>query len=303
MSGRLMSLTRLARPHFLLAGLGLYGLGVAYAVARGAPFEPSPVILGCLVVLFAQASLSYSNDYFDSEADRFTEPGLFSGGSGVLVKHPELRPLAIRIAASLTAASLTLGIVTWVTYRYPVEILALLAAGNLLAWFYAAPPLRLAYHGLGELATAFTAGVLLPGMGIFVARGSFLSGDLVWMLPLVAYGFCFILSVEIPDGEADLRAGKRTLVVRAGRGLAFVAIAACSVAATAWFLLLPRAFSPLDSRVLAAASLIPLAAAAFAALRKPEARAPATRLANYIVVAVAAFFALVDAYLVALAAG
>jgi len=303
MFGRLMSLARLARPHFLLAGLGLYGLGAAYAVARGAPFEPAPVILGCVVVMLAQASLSYSNDYFDSEADRFTEPGLFSGGSGVLVKHPELRPLAIRIAGLLTAASLVLGIVTWVTYRYPVEILALLAAGNLLAWFYAAPPLRLAYRGLGELATAVTAGVLLPGMGVLVARHSFLPGDLVWIPPLLAYGFCFILAVEIPDVEADRLATKQTLPARAGRGPGFLAIAACSLVATVWFLLLPGAFSPLDSRVLMVASLIPLAAAAFAALRKPEARAPATRLANYIVVAVAAFFALVDAYLVALAAG
>src|SRR3989304_926445 len=98
MSGRLMSLARLARPHFLLAGLGLYGLGAAYAVARGAPFELAPVILGYLVVLFAQASLSYSNDYFDAEADQFTVPGLFNGGSGVLVRHPELRRGGLRVA-------------------------------------------------------------------------------------------------------------------------------------------------------------------------------------------------------------
>lgn len=301
MSGRLILLARLARPHFLLAGLGLYGLGAAYAVARGAPFEPTPVILGLLVVLCAQASLSYSNDYFDSEADRFTEPGLFSGGSGVLVRHPELRPQAIRIAASLTAASLVLGIVTWVTYRYSAAILALLAAGNLLAWFYAAPPLRLAYRGLGELATAFTAGVLLPAMGVLVVRGSLLPGDLIWVPPLLAYGLCFILAVEIPDVEADRRATKRTLPARAGRGPAFLAIAACALIATAWFSWQPRAFAPLDSRVLGGASLIPLAAAALAALRRPEARGPATRLANYIVVAVAVFFTLVDAYLVSLA--
>jgi 1,4-dihydroxy-2-naphthoate octaprenyltransferase len=302
MSGRLILLARLARPHFLLAGLGLYGLGAAYAVARGAPFEPTPVILGCLAVLFAQASLSYSNDYFDAEADRFTEPGLFSGGSGVLVKHPELRALAIRIAASLTAASLVLGIVTWVAYRYPAGILALLVAGNLLAWFYAAPPLRLAYRGLGELATAFTAGVLLPEMGVLVARRSLLPSDLIWLPPLLAYGFCFILSVEIPDIEADRRAKKRTLPARVGRGPAFVAIAACSLVATTWFVSQPRAFSPLDARVLGAASLIPLAAATFAALRRPEAGGPATQLANSIVVAVAAFFTLTDAYLVILAA-
>lgn len=301
MSGRLLLLTRLARPHFLIAGLGLYGLGAAYAVARGAPFEPTPVILGCLVVLLAQASLSYSNDYFDAEADRFTEPGLFSGGSGVLVRHPELRPVAIRIAASLTAGSLLLGIATWVAYRLPPEVLVFLVLGNLLAWFYAAPPVRLAYRGLGELGAAFTAGVLLPGMGALVARRSLLPDDLIWVPPLLAYGLCFILAVEIPDFEADRMAGKWTLVARAGRGPGFVAIAACSLIATAWFLTLPGAFSPLDSRVLVGASLIPLAAAGFAARRRPEARGPAIRMANLIVVAVAAFFTLVDTCLISLA--
>jgi len=302
MSRRLILLARLARPHFLLAGVGLYGLGAGYAVARGAPFEPTPVILGFLVVLCAQASLSYSNDYFDAEADRFTEPGLFSGGSGVLVRHPELRPTAIRIAASLTAASLVLGIVTWVTYRYSAAILALLAAGNLLAWFYAAPPLRLAYRGLGELATAFTAGVLLPAMGVLVTRQSLLSSDLIWVPPLLAYGFCFILAVEIPDVEADRRASKRTLVARAGRGPAFLVIAGYCLAATAWFFSLPQAFSPVDSRILGGVSLLPLAASAVGALRRPEPRGPATRLANSIIFALAVFFALTDAYLVILAA-
>jgi 1,4-dihydroxy-2-naphthoate octaprenyltransferase len=132
-------------------------------------------------------------------------------------------------------------------------------------------------------------------MGALVARRTLLSSDLIWAPPLLAYGLCFILAVEIPDVEADRHASKRTLPARAGRGPGFLAIAACSFVATVWFLMMPQAFSPFDSRILAVASLIPLAAAGFAALHRPEARGPATRLANYIVVAVAAFFTLVDA--------
>jgi 1,4-dihydroxy-2-naphthoate octaprenyltransferase len=37
--------------------------------------------------------------------------------------------------------------------------------GNLVGWFYSAPPLRLAYRGLGEFSTAATVGFLVPAMG------------------------------------------------------------------------------------------------------------------------------------------
>jgi 1,4-dihydroxy-2-naphthoate octaprenyltransferase len=86
-----------------------------------------------MIVLLAQASLSFSNDYFDAEADRFTVPGVFSGGSGVLVRHPELKPMALRIAVTLSVGSILVGIVTWITYRYPLELLAFVALGNVLA--------------------------------------------------------------------------------------------------------------------------------------------------------------------------
>ena len=58
-------------------------------------------ILGYMIVFIAQLSVSFSNDYFDIEADRFTKKTLFSGGSKVLVEHPELRRFSKWLAISL----------------------------------------------------------------------------------------------------------------------------------------------------------------------------------------------------------
>ena len=90
-------LLRVGRPQFLISGLALFVFGALLAVLLGAPFFLSRLILGYLVILPAQLSVHYSNDYFDVAVDRLGGATPFSGGSGVLLEHPELRkPVIVR---------------------------------------------------------------------------------------------------------------------------------------------------------------------------------------------------------------
>jgi 1,4-dihydroxy-2-naphthoate octaprenyltransferase len=134
----------LARPTFLMAGLALFVFGALWAVLLGSPFSLPRMLLGYLILLPAHLSVSYSNDYFDVEVDKFGIPTLFSGGSGILVKYPELRRPAKWIAVGLIVCSLVLGIVFLVIHSYSIWFLGYVLAGNLLGWFYAAPPQRFA---------------------------------------------------------------------------------------------------------------------------------------------------------------
>lgn len=297
-------LIRLARLHFLLAGLALFTLGASWAVLWGAPFSPLRLLLGYLVFFPAHLSISYSNDYFDVAADRHGAPGLFSGGSGILVNHPELRRPAKWIALALIGCSLAMGILFAIIYSAPPWFLGYVVAGNLLGWFYSAPPLRLAYRGLGELATTLGAGLLTPGMGHLVARGYL---DRQWWLlalPLPLYGLAFILSVEIPDAEADLLGGKRTAVVRWGRRVAFTTIGVSYFLATCYFFGLAWLRSrtdPLNWHVPGLLSLLPLGAGIVGACIRPTRRQPATRMANTILIVLMLFVVLMDVYLIGLA--
>ena len=103
-------LLRVGRPQFLISGLALFVFGTLLAVRLGAPFFLSRLILGYLVILPAQLSVHYSNDYFDV-VDRLGGATPFSGGSGVLLEHPELRKPVIWIAAALMGCSLGMGLV------------------------------------------------------------------------------------------------------------------------------------------------------------------------------------------------
>lgn len=300
----MVRLLRLARPHFLLAGLALFTLGASWAILLGTPFSPLRLLLGYLVFFPAHLSVSYSNDYFDVAADRHGTPGLFSGGSGILVNHPELRRPAKWIALMLMGCSLTMGVLFALIYSAPLWFLGYVLVGNLLGWFYSAPPLQFAYRGLGELATTIGAGLLVPGMGYLVTRGHLDRGWWLLALPLPLYGLAFILSVEIPDEEADRLSGKRTAIVRRGRRFGFTAIGVLYALATVYFFglawLCPQV-APLNWGVPGLLSLLPLGAGIVGAWIRPTRQQPATRMANTLLIALMLFVVLMDVYLIGLA--
>lgn len=251
---------RLGRFPFLLSGFIPFTAAALLAFLLGARFTPAQFLVGYAAMAAAHLSVHYSNDYFDADADRFVETTPISGGSGVLAANPGLRPAALSAAVALMAVSVLIGYLFVTVYDYPVVFLAFGVAGNLLGWFYTAPPLALAYRNLGEVTNMITFGLLMPGAGYFVAAGTLDLAFFAFALPLSLYGLVFITSVEIPDMEGDIAGGKRTLVVRKGRVYGFAVIALAAVSATAALVVfaLTGFFAPVDFRPVALFSLVPL---------------------------------------------
>ena len=82
MIGRLWVWVRLSRPHFLLGGFLMFGLGASTT----RPVDGTDYLTGQLMVTMAQLTAHYANEYADVDADRSVEHRTaFSGGSGVLV--------------------------------------------------------------------------------------------------------------------------------------------------------------------------------------------------------------------------
>jgi 1,4-dihydroxy-2-naphthoate octaprenyltransferase len=300
----MIKLLRVARPQFLIAGLALFVFGASWAVLLGASFSLSRALLGYLVLLPAHLSVSYSNDYFDVDVDKYDKPTFFSGGSGVLVAHPGLRKPAQWTAIALILCSLALGIVYQIVYSFQIWFSCFVVLGNLLGWFYSAPPIRLAYRGLGELSMIFSIGLLIPGLGYLVTSGQMNQDGLLFIAPLMLYGLAFILTVEIPDMEADRLGNKRTWVARKGRGFGFTVIGVSFLLATLFFICFPWFTSriyPLDFRFLGILSLMPLGAGCMGILKRPIEKRSATWVVNGIMITFAAFCILADGYMVYLA--
>ncbi len=227
---KIKPILKLSRAHFLIPGALLYAMGTIVAQLRGATCQLDRLILGYVIFFFAHLSVSFSNDYHDRNSDQIALRTLFSGGSGILLEHKDLEKAALFIAQALLFLSAVAALAFTIAYGYSASFLIFALAGGLLGWFYSAPPLRLSYRGLGEAATALAAGFIMPGMGYFVAFGQLDAWFGLFSVPLIFYGLYFILTVEIPDYEADKAARKMNLVTRIG-----VKRASCVTLAAALF--------------------------------------------------------------------
>lgn len=296
----LLRMVKLGRFHFLLGGFLLFTLGVLLALFSGATFSLEPVLLGLIIVLFSQASVSYGNDFFDLHVDRFNQPRLFSGGSGVLTENPELIPLAKWFALILMGLSVSLAGVFAVIFSFSWLFVVYVIVANLLGWFYSAPPLRLAYRGWGEITAALILGILTPGLGYLVLAGKFDAYFLFFAFPLFLYVFAFLLNVEIPDVEGDLQGGKKTLVVRKGQGFSFklsvfaIGLAIIYLAGSA---MLDFPLKGIKAWIIVVLSLIPLISGVLSILKGSNRQGLASRLAMINLMALISFLLLVDVYL------
>lgn len=191
-------------------------MGYLLALNGGADFGLEKFVFGYSILGSAQLSVSFSNDYFDRQADVESIKTAFSGGSKILVEHPELEQPALKIAVFLLGFSIVGSAVFTVVFHFPFWFFIFGLCGGLIGWFYTAPPLKFAYRGLGETVTMLVIGFFIPGMGYFVASGSLDFLFYVFVFPLVCYGLFFILTVELPDVECDTIAQKRNIPVKWG---------------------------------------------------------------------------------------
>jgi 1,4-dihydroxy-2-naphthoate octaprenyltransferase len=157
--------------------------------------------------------------------------------------------------------------------------------------------LAFSYRGLGEVATVAGVGFMMPATGYLVMAGGLDPVLLLFCIPLLPLGYFFILTVELPDLEADRAGGKITAVVRVGRGAALRSIAAAGLVSTTLFLLLGFFWhGPAVTllKVLAAASAIPLGAGIWARRAGARDRHEAEARTRILIASLVLFFLLAD---------
>lgn len=230
----LLAFIRLGRPHFLIGGFLMYGLGVAAAGST----TLGTYLLGQTMVTAAQVTAHFVNEFGDVDADRLVENRTwFSGGSGVL-SEGSLQP---RVALTAAWVSSVLAIVVATTVIPVSPAAAMLGFAALgVSWAYSIPPVRLLARGWGELATTAVVVVAVPLIGLFVASGTLGADFLAVLLVLFPVHLAMMLVFEVPDIDSDRRAGKRVLAVRFGQDTTLVLIELLYLLAIAAALLGPK---------------------------------------------------------------
>jgi 1,4-dihydroxy-2-naphthoate polyprenyltransferase len=291
----LKELIYLGRFHFVFGGLLLYTLGYLLAVSSGISLSMDRFLWGYVILFFAHLSVSYSNDFFDAKGDRISKPTLFSGGSGILVKHPDLSGTARKIALSLIALSFLAAAGFVYYYQFSPLLLLYVLIGNFCGWYYSALPMRFSHKLYGNMIFALTVCILVPGFGNYIASGTITSDMWIFAIPLLFYGYAFTIGVQIPDIEVDRINKKKNYASTFGEKASYWTIAALCMLATVVIYAIPHIFpSNLDYGTILLCSFVPLAASLFGLAVKSQ---NTEKKIMAIVSSIFLFTALCDAYL------
>ncbi len=260
---------RLADPKISLASAASMLLGASAAAAAG-PLDVGWLVVTVIGSFAVEVAKNASGEVFDWDSGtdlrvRAEDRSPFSGGKRVLVDGLLTRGETWGIAAGgyLVAMLAGLAVVRW----RAGGVLWIGAVGMALAYFYHAPPLRLSYRGLGELAVAVAYGPLLCAGTYLVQRGSIPITIVLISLPLGLLIAAFLWINEFPDFAADAMSGKRTLVVRLGRPAAAWGFVALGASAGLLLAVLPLRGLPWEAWLggIAAVRFIPAARLLFSA--------------------------------------
>lgn len=240
-------LWRLSDPKISLASFAGMFLGACVA-ARDGGLSWGWLALTVLGIFFIEVAKNASGEIvdFDSGTDRLVAPedrSPFSGGKRVLIDKLLTRRQTILISALSYLLGIAMGMFI-AAYREP-QILWLGVAGVGFAFFYHAPPLKLSYRGLGEIAVALSYGPLITAGTYLVQRGE-VTLEVILLSTLLGLLIAAFLWVnEFPDYQADKASGRRNLVVMLGRRKAAQAFVAIIAMAALGLFLLPLLGLPL----------------------------------------------------------
>jgi 1,4-dihydroxy-2-naphthoate octaprenyltransferase len=218
-------------------------IGFVLAWQQGTPFKWGLFALALLGSMAAHLGANVVNDVFDfAEGTDQAAQLLASEGTTLATGSQALMSGKLSLGASrglalgLFAFALLCGLVLTI-FRPWAIVLGL--AGFLLAFFYVAPPLRLAYvgRGLGELDILISFGVLPLVGSYYIQTGYVTLSALLASLPIGLYTMAVLYFHHFLHWRADAEVGKLTPVVALGERRARIvgAVLLSLIAATILF--------------------------------------------------------------------
>jgi len=214
------------RPKTLGASFCPVAMGGALAWHDGV-FAWLPVAAALAGACLLQVASNFANDLFDGL--RGTDSGERLGpqravASGLVAP----RAMGAALAIALLAAAVPAAYLAW--HAGPA-FAAIGVVGAVCAVGYTAPPMSLAYRGLGDIFVFAFFGPLAVAGTRAACDGAWTEEALLLGLGPGAIAVCLLATNNLRDRAGDEASGKRTLAVRCGARFARTQIAACHAVA------------------------------------------------------------------------
>jgi 1,4-dihydroxy-2-naphthoate octaprenyltransferase len=232
---------RATRPFSFTASIIPILVGGACALLVGG-FSPVAFLLCLAGGIALQAGTNLTNDYYDYRLGADHSGSL---GPSRVIQEGWLSPRTVLLGGigcfvvGGAAGFLLVSMAGW-----PILLLGLI--GVPLAYGYTAPPLKLAYRGLGELNVFVLMGPLMVAGGFLVHRAAGLGVALTASLPVGCLVAAILHANNVRDLDDDRALGKKTLATIVGPRLAKLELAAliggayAALAAAVYWRILPK---------------------------------------------------------------
>jgi len=212
----------ITRAPFLTAVIMPILIGTAWVAYQNVvtPFPGLKFWLALLAGICLHISANVFNDYFDwrSGTDQINNDYFlpYSGGSRSIELGLADEITLFRVAFGALIVSSLIGI--FLTFTSGIGMIAFGLAGAFLAYFYTAPPLRLAArNGLGELSVGLAFGPLATAGTVYALSGQAPLSSFWIGIPIGLLTILILWINQFPDEESDRSAGKHNLVVVLGK--------------------------------------------------------------------------------------
>ncbi|QYK50142.1 MAG: UbiA family prenyltransferase [Anaerolineales bacterium] len=212
----------ITRAPFLTAVIVPILIGGAWVAANNivSPFPTGKFLLALFAGILLHVSANTFNDYFDWTSG--TDPANndyflpYSGGSRSIELGLVNEKTLLAVASIALLLSGGMGLVLALQSGWGLLAFGLL--GAFFAYFYTAPPLRLAARkGLGELAVGLSFGPLAVAGTVYALTGRATLADFLAGVPIGLLTIAILWINQFPDEEADKATGKENLVVVLGK--------------------------------------------------------------------------------------
>lgn len=214
-------LAKMVRAHFLTSIIAPIILGTLLAVHLNGRLELLNFILVLIIGIGLHVATNVYNDIYDTiqGTDKVNvHRNESSGGSGVLLDHPELMGKMYLLARSalIIAFAGTIILTTRIEMRLWPYLWGLYLLSAFFSKYYTAPPFKLAYRGWGEISVWLAFGP----MAVLIATVSQNIGlePLICLL-MPASGLStssILLAGQMIDLDADRAGGKHGVASRMG---------------------------------------------------------------------------------------
>ena len=259
------------RPPFLLLTPACLSLGFATAHLAGASFPAWLAIPLCLAALFGHISVNLLNEYedFRSGLDALTQRTPFSGGSGALIRHPQLAPRIRRLGLLFLGMTLLLGLGLVWSAGWQLLLPGMVAAGLVVAY----TPVITRRPWLCLIAPGTGFGLVMVAGSHWVLAGHLSMAAVICALIAFFLVNNLLLLNQLPDIEADRQVGRRHLPMLWGR-TGCVAIYGLFATLAYLSLVAGVVLGALPDAALSGLSTLPLALMAGLGLRRHTASTP-----------------------------